>query len=114
MVLKISWSETSRVAEWTIIPGCWAGTIIYQGPEVTRNGRDLDRYSTQHVRNFLDFQDGKDPETSGIQPQVQREAALNRNPDPATDRGGPSATHSTWTEDSLGLPFSSVLYVRLS
>jgi len=57
LVLKISWPETSRVAEWRIIThakilGKTDKFIRGHIPEV-EYGRDFDRYSTQPIREFL-------------------------------------------------------------
>ena len=57
MVLKISWPETSRPADWEII---WHAQTLGKNDKfieghipVVKYARDLDRYSTQHIRNFL-------------------------------------------------------------
>ena len=60
LVLKISWPETSRPEEWKIIGHAQAlGTndkfIRGHIPEV-KCARDLDRYSTRHIRGFLGLQ----------------------------------------------------------
>jgi len=60
LILKISWPETSRIPEWRIIAhaqtlGEMDGFIRGHVPEV-KYGRDLDRYSTQHIRNYLKLQ----------------------------------------------------------
>ena len=63
LVLKVSWPEKSRVAEWKIIKQ--AQTLgkndkFIEGhiPEV-KCARDFGRYSTDHIRRFLDLeQDG--------------------------------------------------------
>jgi len=60
LILKISWPETSRVAEWRIVAhaqtlGKTDKFIRGHIPEV-KFGRDFDRYSTQHIRDFLDLQ----------------------------------------------------------
>ena len=60
LILKISWPETSRIAEWTIV--AHAQTLgetdeFIRGhiPEV-QYGRDFDRYSTRRIRDFLNLQ----------------------------------------------------------
>ena len=60
LILKISWPETSRLAEWTIV--AHAQTLgetdeFIRGhiPEA-KYGRDFDRYSTRHIRDFLNLQ----------------------------------------------------------
>ena len=60
LILKISWPETSRVAEWRIVAhaqtlGKTDKFIRGHIPEV-KYGRDFDQYSTQHIRNFLNLQ----------------------------------------------------------
>ena len=66
LVLKVSWPETSRVAEWKIIEQ--ARTLgendkFIKGhiPEV-KYARDFGRYSTDHIRRFLGFEQDR---TSG-------------------------------------------------
>ena len=59
LILKISWPETSRIAEWGIVAhaqmlGKTDKFISGHIPEV-KYGRDFDQYSTQHIRNFLDL-----------------------------------------------------------
>ena len=57
LVLKISWPEASRPAEWRIIGRTHAlgksDKFIEGHIPVVRYARDLDRYSTRHIRNFL-------------------------------------------------------------
>ena len=67
LVLKVSWPETSRVEEWRIIK--YAHSLgkedkFIEGhiPEVTY-ARDLGRYSTQHIRNFLGLREDGSPGT---------------------------------------------------
>ena len=60
LIFKISWPETSRVAEWRIVAhaqtlGKTDEFIRGHIPEV-KSGRDFDRYSTQRIRNFLKLQ----------------------------------------------------------
>jgi hypothetical protein len=63
LVLKVSWPETSRVKEWKIIKQAQKlgeSNKFIKGhiPEV-KYTRDLDRYSTEHVRRFLGlYQEG--------------------------------------------------------
>jgi hypothetical protein len=57
LVLKVSWPESSRQEEWKVVAHAQAmgkADKFIKGhiPTVTF-ARDLDRYSTQHIRNFL-------------------------------------------------------------
>ena len=67
MVLKISWPETSRPAEWEIIGHARTlgknDKFIKGHIPVVKYARDLDRYSTQHIRNFLDLRKEKGTRT---------------------------------------------------
>src|SRR6266478_4439541 len=60
LILKISWPETSRIPEWKIIAHAQTlgktDKFIGGHVPVVRYGRDLDRYSSRHVRDFLDLQ----------------------------------------------------------
>jgi len=63
LVLKIYWAETWRIREWEIMT--YARTLgktdkFIRGhvPEV-KYARDFDRYSTRHIRDFLNLQDDK-------------------------------------------------------
>ena len=63
LILKISWPETSRVAEWRIVAhaqtlGKTDKFIRGHVPEA-KYGRDFDRYSTQRIRDFLKLQWGQ-------------------------------------------------------
>jgi hypothetical protein len=67
LILKISWPETSRVAEWRVVAhaqGLGKADEFIRGhiPEV-KYGRDFDQYSTQRIRDFLDLQHGKESGT---------------------------------------------------
>ena len=60
LILKISWPEMSRIPEWRTIAhaqtlGETDKFIRGHVPEV-KYGRDLDRYSTQRIRNYLKLQ----------------------------------------------------------
>ena len=60
LILKISWPETPRIPEWRIIAhaqmlGETDKFIRGHVPEV-KYGRDLDRYSTRRIRNYLNLQ----------------------------------------------------------
>ena len=77
LVLKMSWPETSRVEEWKIIEH--AHTLgeddkFIRGhiPEV-KCARDLECYSTQHIRTFLGLQGDGTPGTRTL-----RLIAMNR------------------------------------
>ena len=67
LVLKVSWPETSRPEEWKIIGraqtfGKDDKFIKGHIPEV-KYARDLDRYSTRHIRDFLGLQPDGNPGT---------------------------------------------------
>ena len=67
LVLKISWPETSRIAEWRIVAhaqdlGKTDEFIRGHIPEV-KYGRDFDQYSTRRIRDFLGLQHGKESGT---------------------------------------------------
>jgi hypothetical protein len=67
LILKISWPETSRVAEWRIVAhaqGLGKADEFINGhiPEV-KYGRDFDQYSTQRIRDFLNLQHEKESGT---------------------------------------------------
>ena len=60
LVLKVSWPETSRVEEWKVINHAW---LLGKSDEFIRGhipevnyARDLDQYSTKHIRCFLGLQ----------------------------------------------------------
>ena len=62
LILKISWPETSRIREWVIVAhaqmlGETDKFIRGHVPEA-KFGRDFDRYSTKHIRNFLSLEHG--------------------------------------------------------
>ena len=63
LILKISWPETSRLPEWKIVAHAQTlgktDEFIRGHVPVAKYGRDLDRYSTQHIRDFLDLQRDK-------------------------------------------------------
>ena len=64
LVLKVSWPESSRLEEWRVIKHAQAlgeSDKFIRGhiPEV-KCARDLDRYSTHHIRRFLGLEpDGR-------------------------------------------------------
>jgi len=63
LVLKVSWPETSRVEEWKIVRRAQALGVddkFIRGhiPEV-KYARDLGRYSTRHIRDFLGLQSSR-------------------------------------------------------
>jgi len=67
LILKVSWPETSRLEEWKVVRH--AQTLgkddkFIRGhiPEV-KYARDLDRYSTHHIRRFLGLQPDGNPGT---------------------------------------------------
>ena len=59
LVLKVSWPETSRPAEWEIIGHAQAlgknDKFIRDHIPVVKYARELDRYSTRHIRQFLNL-----------------------------------------------------------
>ncbi|KAF9649100.1 hypothetical protein BDM02DRAFT_3167171 [Thelephora ganbajun] len=67
LVLKVSWPETSRPAEWKVIGHAQTlgkGDKFIKGHIPTaKYARDLDRYSTRHIRDFLNLQTAKDTGT---------------------------------------------------
>ena len=70
LVLKVSWPETSRVEEWKVIRRSQAlgkDDKFIKGhiPEV-KYARDLARYSTQHVRDFLGLEPDGRPGTQTL------------------------------------------------
>lgn len=67
LVLKVSWPGALRLEEWRIIEraqtlGNVDNTIKGHVPEV-KYARDFDRYSTDHIRCFLGFQQGRTSRT---------------------------------------------------
>ena len=60
LVLKISWPETSRIAEWTIVANAQTlgetDEFIRGHVPEAKYGRDFDRYSTRRIRDFLNLQ----------------------------------------------------------
>jgi hypothetical protein len=71
LVLKISWPDISRVAEWRIVahardPGKTDEFIRGHILEV-KYGRDFNQYSSQRIRGFLDLQHGKESGTRTLQ-----------------------------------------------
>jgi hypothetical protein len=77
LVLKISWPETSRTEEWKIIEHAWTlagGDEFIKGhiPDV-KYARDLDRYSTKHIRAFLGLQ-----QEGGLGARTLRLIVMNR------------------------------------
>jgi len=68
LVLKISWLETSRLKEWKIVGRAQTlgknDKLIEGHILVVKYARDLDHYSTEHVRKFLKLQT---PETRTLQ-----------------------------------------------
>jgi len=67
LVLKVSWPETSRPAEWEIISRAQVlgkdDKFIRDHIPVVEYARELDRYSTRHIRQFLNLPIDKGPGT---------------------------------------------------
>ena len=67
LVLKVSWPETSRPAEWEIIGRAQVlgknDKFIKDHISVVEYARELDRYSTRHIRKFLNLPIDKGPGT---------------------------------------------------
>lgn len=76
LILKISWPETSRIPEWEIVSraqtlGKTDKFIRGHIPEV-KYGCNFDKYSTQHIRNFLDLQHNKQSGTRTLRLVVMK------------------------------------------
>lgn len=77
LILKISWPEKSRIAEWEFIAraqvlGRDDPSIKGHIPEV-KYGRDFDEHSTSYIRDFLKLQSGKTSNT-----RILRLIVMNR------------------------------------
>ena len=69
LILKISWPEVSRPEEWKIIGHARAlgksDEFIEGHIPVVHHARDFDRYSTRHIRDFLNIGPAKGQQGKG-------------------------------------------------
>jgi len=94
LVLKISWPEMSRPAEWMIIGHAQtlgkSDKFIEGHIPVVRFARDFDRYSTRHIRTFLGLRKEKNLGTRTL-----RLIVMNRLR-PIYDLGGKEFWDAFW------------------